>query len=546
MLKNVSVVAACFVVVSLFAQVPPEGAPQPTPPALVEVEPDAPQAQQPPVSQAVETPARPSGGVQTDTVYDDNVIGTNGSLYLGSPNVALKVFGTGSIQLFTNASSGGTGGIERMRIWPDTGNVGIGTSDPPLRKLEVVGSGSVGSILGKHDTTYTGNVYETPIGVYGLTYSRIPNSSVTQSGSAYGVRGVSYLLDTGTLTSAMGLSSEAGVASGALNTGTITNAYGLYTSVRKNSGIISNSYGAYVAYVDASVNGYGLLISDILAPNAWGVYQYGTNDYNYFGGKVGIGVTQPLNQLHVSAASNTAIRMQHTDPTSLMDAILFYEGDTMYGFINQRGSNSPSEPRQFNIGNSHLSGATALYAGGSQRIVIQSGGNVGIGTPTPTAKLHVDGSVVVTSGNITALGGVIGAVYQDVAEWVPATTDMEPGTVVVLNEDRTNEVMPSHGAYDTSVAGVVSAQPGVLLGTAGDSKEQVATTGRVKVRVDARRAPIRVGDLLVTSDISGTAMRSEPTEINGRRFHQPGTIIGKALEPLGDGVGEILVLLSLQ
>jgi hypothetical protein len=35
-------------------------------------------------------------------------------------------------------------------------------------------------------------------------------------------------------------------------------------------------------------------------------------------------------------------------------------------------------------------------------------------------------------------------------------------------------------------------------------------------------------------------------EINGRQFHQPGTIIGKALEPLDGGVGEILVLLSLQ
>jgi hypothetical protein len=41
-------------------------------------------------------------------------------------------------------------------------------------------------------------------------------------------------------------------------------------------------------------------------------------------------------------------------------------------------------------------------------------------------------------------------------------------------------------------------------------------------------------------------MRSEPMMINGRAFHQPGTIIGKALEPLDGGVGEILVLLSMQ
>jgi hypothetical protein len=41
-------------------------------------------------------------------------------------------------------------------------------------------------------------------------------------------------------------------------------------------------------------------------------------------------------------------------------------------------------------------------------------------------------------------------------------------------------------------------------------------------------------------------MRSKPIEIQGRRFHQPGTIIGKALEPLAGGEGEILVLLSMQ
>jgi hypothetical protein len=74
----------------------------------------------------------------------------------------------------------------------------------------------------------------------------------------------------------------------------------------------------------------------------------------------------------------------------------------------------------------------------------------------------------------------------------------------------------------------------------------VATTGRVKVKVDATRAPIKVGDLLVTSDVEGVAMKSEPVDVGGRRMHAPGTIIGKALEPLEKGAGEILVLLSLQ
>ena len=41
-------------------------------------------------------------------------------------------------------------------------------------------------------------------------------------------------------------------------------------------------------------------------------------------------------------------------------------------------------------------------------------------------------------------------------------------------------------------------------------------------------------------------MKSEPVLMGGRKFHSPGTIVGKALEPLAGGTGEILVLLSLQ
>ena len=70
--------------------------------------------------------------------------------------------------------------------------------------------------------------------------------------------------------------------------------------------------------------------------------------------------------------------------------------------------------------------------------------------------------------------------------------------------------------------------------------------GRVKVKVDATNGPIQIGDLLVTSDKEGVAMKSMPVEIGGVRLHRPGTLIGKALEPLAQVTGEILVLLSLQ
>lgn len=179
------------------------------------------------------------------------------------------------------------------------------------------------------------------------------------------------------------------------------------------------------------------------------------------------------------------------------------------------------------------------------RMVIDNAGNVGIGTVAPNQayKLDVAGNAHF-SGTVT--GGNIQANYQDVAEWVPSDEELLPGTVVVLQTGQTNRVISCHEPYDTKVAGVVSAQPGILLGEGGIGKTKIATTGRVRVRVDATQSTIHIGDLLVTSDKSGMAMKSEPMEVNGRHFHQPGTILGKALEPLDHGFGEILVLLSLQ
>jgi hypothetical protein len=174
---------------------------------------------------------------------------------------------------------------------------------------------------------------------------------------------------------------------------------------------------------------------------------------------------------------------------------------------------------------------------------------VGIGTSAPVTKLHVVGNSTFTGDAIftgTVTGGNIQAKYQDLAEWVPSRHDLPPGTVVVIDPLAANGVLASSVAYDTTVAGVVSAQPGIILGESGEAKEQIATTGRVRVKVDATNGPVRAGDLLVTSAIPGVAMKSTPVDIGGISMHRPGTIIGKALEPLGSGEGEILVLLSLQ
>lgn len=182
-------------------------------------------------------------------------------------------------------------------------------------------------------------------------------------------------------------------------------------------------------------------------------------------------------------------------------------------------------------------------ASGTPTMTVLGTGKVGIGTATPAKPLDVVGDIN-ASGTIT--GGNIQAKYQDVAEWVDSSQELAAGTVVVLDRSKSNQVIASTQAYDSRVAGVISLQPGLALGEKGEGRVLVSTTGRVKIRVDATNGPIEIGDLLVTSDREGFAMKSMPVEIGGVRIHRPGTLIGKALEPLAKGTGEILVLLSMQ
>src|SRR5713226_5449536 len=145
-----------------------------------------------------------------------------------------------------------------------------------------------------------------------------------------------------------------------------------------------------------------------------------------------------------------------------------------------------------------------------------------------------------------APAGTINAKYQDVAEWVESAQSLPAGTVVVLDQTKSNQVIASSQAYDTCVAGVISEQPGIALGERGANKVLVATSGRVRVKVDATKGPIHIGDLLVTSDVPGVAMKSEPVNIGGVQLHRPGTLIGKALEPLEKGSGKILFWMAIQ
>ena len=261
-------------------------------------------------------------------------------------------------------------------------------------------------------------------------------------------------------------------------------------------------------------------------------------------GNIGVGTATPASTLDVRAVSAGINTTSTTGTNRAYLGAINTGGSVLMGLESSVGQSI------FNVGTLPYAGVfgttqarpVQLVTNQTARITIDTSGNVGIGTPTPSKKLDVFGDIN-ASGTIT--GSTIHATYQDVAEWVQSPRELAAGTVVVLDQTKSNQVIASSQAYDTRVAGVISAQPGITLGANGAGKVLVATTGRVRIKVDASRGAIQIGDLLVTSDVPGVAMKSQPLSLGGVQIHRPGTLIGKALEPLSTGTGEILVLLSL-
>ena len=337
-------------------------------------------------------------------------------------------------------------------IFYNTGNVGIGTTSAPTRKLEVLG----GNVFHQWSTTAGSE--------YGF-YTAVNNNHFT-----------SNLYFDGQW-KMIGAGKGAVISSGPTN----GNAFAVYSD---NTTRAANASASLSQLLSVTMDG-----------------------------KVGVGSIAPTYSLDVNGGTN--------------------------GFRAKAATSSASDA------------VAAFENSGGIQVIVRGDGKVGLGENAPSERLEVNGNLKLTgTGNITAAGTIEGAnvkaKYQDVAEWVDSSQDLSAATVVILDSNKSNQVIASNSAYDSRVAGVVSLQPGIALGEHAEGRVLVATTGRVKVKVDASNGPISIGDLLVTSDKEGFAMKSVPVEFAGVRMHRPGTLIGKALEPLAHGTGEILVLLSLQ
>ncbi len=265
--------------------------------------------------------------------------------------------------------------------------------------------------------------------------------------------------------------------------------------------------------------------------NAAGADQWGQVVVHGPTGNVGLGVVNPGARLEVNGPWRDWLFLRQQRDV---------EGGGGFHIHNPWGnSNQPQgspDRNRLEIGYRNAAGADQW----GQVVVHGPTGNVGLGVVNPRARLHVNGDVVVT--------GDIALQNADLAErfHVAEPETVAPGTVMVLDDEEEDTLRSSDSSYDPRVIGVISGagsfRPAVVLNDhgEGDSDAAVALVGKVYCKVDADPSPIRVGDLLTTSDSPGHAMKAVDPE---RSF---GATLGKALRRLPSGQGLLPILVALQ
>jgi len=140
-------------------------------------------------------------------------------------------------------------------------------------------------------------------------------------------------------------------------------------------------------------------------------------------GDVGVGTTTPGARLHVVATTTGASAVTQTGTLIVEQASA--ANIQILSANNQTNSIRFGDPQNGQIGRleySHVDNSMRMVTNASEKMRIDSSGNVGIGTSTPNATLEVSGSAVI-SGSFTVIPGTI-------REFQVRTTGVDIGNLI--------------------------------------------------------------------------------------------------------------------
>ena len=347
-----------------------------------------------------------AGNVGIGTTSPNRLLQVAGSVYI---NTNLDVVGTifGSTNKMLDQSATSTrlydaAGTLVMSL--GSGNVGIGTT-APIGNLNInSGTGDTttqDTTLSLTRTSSTSNVLAAKLVLTApSTYQQ--NLVFRIKTTASSAENPSYYSDVMTLNS-----------SGNVGIGTTSPAYQLtlnkddnnYLQIRSSD---TGAAGIYFGRQNDSVRG-GIYYDNNADALYFQTFNLNTNTVITSAGNVGIGTTAPGTKLQVAGTIRATGTTGIVDVDPLYGAFRFYNGSTFYGgFYNDAvlsAGNAVDLVSYVATGNYYIGSATTAKA-----VKVEQGGNVGIGTTSPTTKLDVNGVVNATSFSAGGTAGFTGTV----------------------------------------------------------------------------------------------------------------------------------------
>jgi hypothetical protein len=310
---------------------------------------------------------------------------------------------------------------------------------------------------------------------------------------------------------------------------------GVYASSNSGTGLFATSTDGTAAQFDISNTANS---SDALFVTNQG-YGNGLTSVSTFGNGI-FGVTNDADHAALVGINNSG-----------GEAILGYTISDLGSGVTGRNDGKYAGVKGINLADNGVGILAVANSGGTANgnaLVAELEGNqvgntaVFIADGTNVARIDETGKGFFNGG--TQVGGADVAEYFDIEGNI---NQYQPGDVLVISQQTDRTVEKSSAPYSNLISGVYATKPGLSLTEKNAEKNSLqnmvpmGVIGVLPTKVCMEGGRIKRGDFIVTSSLTGVAMKGDPEKV------KVGQVLGKALQDFNsNGVGIINVLVSVK